>query len=149
MNSLSVFSLENGNPKQKKVGSNKEGKNFEEHPRNVLWNVSGTIPEPFRKTHQKFDSGYNTEYIRIHLVFWGKFLYSDTFPTHFTHVKDDFLMNPLIQSKSGTTPVMSRNAFSTNQGTNEDDPQSDPHPEAGIFGNQTMQNSGQKDRRDS
>ena len=57
-------------------------------------------------------------------------------------------MNPLIQGKSGTTPVMSRNAFSTNQGTNEDDSQSDPHPEAGIFGNQTMRNSGQKDRRD-
>ena len=58
-------------------------------------------------------------------------------------------MNPLIQGKSGTTPVMSRNAFSTNQGTNEDDSQSDPHPEAGVFGNQTMRNSGQKDRRDS
>ena len=57
-------------------------------------------------------------------------------------------MNPLIQGKSGTTPVMSRNAFSTNQGTNEDDSQSDPHPEAGIFGNQTMRNAGQKDRRD-
>ena len=57
-------------------------------------------------------------------------------------------MNPLIQGKSGTTPVMSRNAFSTNQGTNEDDSQSDPHPEAGIFGNQTMRNSGQIDRRD-
>ena len=57
-------------------------------------------------------------------------------------------MNPLIQGKSGATPVMSRNAFSTNQGTNEDDSQSDPHPEAGIFGNQTMRNSGQKDRRD-
>ena len=57
-------------------------------------------------------------------------------------------MNPLIQGKSGTTPVMSRNAFSTNQGANEDDSQSDPHPEAGIFGNQTMRNSGQKDRRD-
>ena len=57
-------------------------------------------------------------------------------------------MNPLIQGKSGTTPVMSRNAFSTNQGTNEDDSQSDPHPEAGIFGNQTMRNSGQKYRRD-
>ena len=57
-------------------------------------------------------------------------------------------MNPLIQGKSGTTPVMSRNAFSTNQGTNEDDSQSDPHPEAGIFGNQTMQKSGQKNRRD-
>ena len=62
---------------------------------------------------------------------------------------DDFLMNLLIQGKSGTTLVMSRNAFSTNQGTNEDDSQSDPHPEAGIFGNQTMRNSGQKDRRDS
>ena len=58
-------------------------------------------------------------------------------------------MNPLIQGKSGTTPEMSRNAFSTNQGTNEDDSQSDPHPEAGIFGNQTMRNSGQKDRRDN
>ena len=57
-------------------------------------------------------------------------------------------MNPLIQGKSGTTPVMSRNAFSTNQGTNEDDSQSDPHPEAAIFGNQTLQNFGQKDRRD-
>ena len=70
------------------------------------------------------------------------------FSTHLTHVKDDFLVNPLIQGKSGTTPMMSRNAFRTNQGTNEDDSQSDPHPEAGIFGNQTMRNSGQKDRRD-
>ena len=58
-------------------------------------------------------------------------------------------MNPLIQVKSGTTPVMSRNAFSTNQGTDEDYYQSDPHPEAGIFGHQTMRNSGQKDRRDT
>ena len=56
-------------------------------------------------------------------------------------------MNPLIQGKSGTTPVMSRNAFRTNQVTNEDDPQSDPRPEAGIFGNQMMRKSGQKDRR--
>ena len=30
----------------------------------------------------------------------------------------DFLMNPLIQSHSGTAPETSRNAFSTNQGTN-------------------------------
>ena len=58
---------------------------------------------------------------------------------------DDFLMSPLIQGLSGTTPEMSRNEFSTNQGTNEDDSQSDPHPEAGIFGNQTMRNSGQED----
>ena len=61
---------------------------------------------------------------------------------------DDFLMNPLIQGHSETTPEMSRNAFSTNQGTNEDDSQSDPHPEAGILGNQMMQNSGQEDQHD-
>ena len=36
---------------------------------------------------------------------------------------DDFLMNPLIQSHSGTAPETSRNAFGTNQGTNEDDSQ--------------------------
>ena len=58
---------------------------------------------------------------------------------------DAFLMNPIIQGHAGITPEMSRNAFSTNQGTNEDGSQSDPHPEAGIFGNQTMQNSGPDD----
>ena len=46
---------------------------------------------------------------------------------------DDFLMNPLLQGHSGTTPETSRNVFSMNQGTNEDDSQSDPHPEAGLL----------------
>ena len=46
---------------------------------------------------------------------------------------DDFFMNPLIQGHSGTAPETSRNGFGTNQGTNEDDSQSDPHPEASIF----------------
>ena len=55
---------------------------------------------------------------------------------------DDFLMTPLIQGHSGSAPETSRNAFSTNQRTNEDDSQSDPHPEASIFRNQTTQNSG-------
>ena len=62
---------------------------------------------------------------------------------------DDFLLNPLIEGHSGTTPEMSRNALSTNQGTNEDDSQSDPHPEAGIFDNQKTQNSGPEDGHDS
>ena len=35
-----------------------------------------------------------------------------------------------------------------NQGTNEDDSQSHPHPEAGIFHGQTTQNFGRKDCRD-
>ena len=55
---------------------------------------------------------------------------------------DDFLMNPLLQGYSGTTPETSRNVFSINQGANEDDSQSDPHPEAGLL------TSGREDRHD-
>ena len=62
---------------------------------------------------------------------------------------DDFLMNPLLQGHSGNTPETSGNASKTNQGTNEDDPQSDPHPEASIFSSQTFRNSGQETCCDS
>ena len=55
---------------------------------------------------------------------------------------DDFLMNPLLQGHSGTAPEMSRNVFSINQGTNEDDSQSDPQLEAGLL------TSGREDRHD-
>ena len=55
---------------------------------------------------------------------------------------DDFLMNPLLQGHSGTTPETSRKMFSINQGTNEDDSQSNPHPEAGLL------TSGREDRHD-
>ena len=61
---------------------------------------------------------------------------------------DDFFMNPVIQGHSGTAPETSRNVFSASQGTNEDDYQSDPHPEASIFHTQTMQSSGPEDRHD-
>ena len=53
------------------------------------------------------------------------------------------------QGSSGTAPETSRNAFGTNQGTNEDDSQSDPHPEAGIFHNQTTQISSPEDGHDT
>ena len=55
---------------------------------------------------------------------------------------DDFLLNPLLRGHSGTTPETPRNVFSINQGTNEDDSQSDPHPEAGL------PTSGREDRQD-
>ena len=55
---------------------------------------------------------------------------------------DILLMNPLLQGHSGTTPKPSRNALSTSQGTNEDDSQNDPHPEAGLFHSQITINSG-------
>ena len=61
---------------------------------------------------------------------------------------DDFLMNPLIQSHSGTASETSWNVFSISQGTNEDDSRSNPHPEAGLFNNQMTQNSGPEDRHD-
>ena len=55
---------------------------------------------------------------------------------------DDFLMNPLLHGHSGTTPEASRKMFSINQGTNEDDSQSNPHAEAGLL------ISGREDRHD-
>ena len=61
---------------------------------------------------------------------------------------DDFLMNPLLPGHSGTTPEPTRNALNTSQGTNEDDSQTDPHPEAGLFHGQMTQNSGQEDGHD-
>ena len=55
---------------------------------------------------------------------------------------DDFLMNPLLQGHSVTPPETSRIMFSINQGTIEDDSQSNPHPEAGLL------TSGREDRHD-
>ena len=46
---------------------------------------------------------------------------------------DGFLMNPLFQGHSRTTLETSRNISSINQGTNEDDSQSNPHPEADLL----------------
>ena len=57
-------------------------------------------------------------------------------------------MNQQITTHSGTVPGTFRNTNVENQGTNEDDSQSDPHPEAGIFRGQTTQNLGPKDCRD-
>ena len=62
---------------------------------------------------------------------------------------DEFLLNPQIRTHSGTVPGTFRNTNVENQGTNEDDSQSDPHPEAGIFRGQTTQNLGPKDCRDN
>ena len=62
---------------------------------------------------------------------------------------DDFLMNPLPQGHSATTSEPSRNALSISQGTNGDDSQNDPHPEAGLFHSQITQNSGPEDGHDN
>ena len=61
---------------------------------------------------------------------------------------DEFLSNQQIQTHSKTVPGTFRNTNVENQGTNEDDSQSDPHPEAGIFCGQTTRKSGPKECRD-
>ena len=61
---------------------------------------------------------------------------------------DEFLSNQQIHTLFETVPGTFRNTNVENQGTNEDDSQSDPHPEAGIFRVQTTQNLGPKDCRD-
>ena len=55
---------------------------------------------------------------------------------------DEFLLNQQIRTHYGTVPETFRNTNVENQGTNEDDSQSDPHPEGGLFRSQTTQNSG-------
>ena len=55
---------------------------------------------------------------------------------------DEFLLNQQIQTHSRTVPGTFRNTNVENQGTNEVDSQSDPHPEGGLFRSQTTQNSG-------
>ena len=57
---------------------------------------------------------------------------------------DEFLLNQQMTTHSGTVPGTFRNTNVDNQGTNEDDSMSDPHPEAGLFRSQTTQNSGQE-----
>ena len=61
----------------------------------------------------------------------------------------EFLLNQQIRTHSETVPGKFWNTNVGNQGTNEDDSQNDPHPEAGIFRGQTTQKSGPKDCRDS
>ena len=58
---------------------------------------------------------------------------------------DEFLLNQQITTHSETVPGTFRNTNVENQGTNEDDSQSDPHPEAGIFCGQNAQNSDLED----
>ena len=55
---------------------------------------------------------------------------------------DEFLSNQQIHTHFETVPGTFRNTSVENQETNEDDSQSDHHPEAVIFRSQTTQNSG-------
>ena len=59
---------------------------------------------------------------------------------------DDFLMNPILPGRSGTTPEPSRHALILSQGTNEDDSQNDLHPEADLMQGHDMVTGVQRER---
>ena len=129
--------------KRKLAALNKE--NFEEHPRSNLAQYSNVprsqedylITQVSDEIEGRVTKRLSKEFSRIEnriLVALAPF--------------DDFLINPLLQGHSGTTPEPSRNALSTSQGTKEDDSQDDPHTEAGLFHSQMTQNSGPEDGHD-
>ena len=113
--------------KRKLAALNKE--NCEEHPRsnvaqnsNVLRSQKDYISQVSEEIEGRVTKKLSQEFSRTETRILG------ALPR-----LDDFLMNPLFQGHSGTTPETSRNVFSINQGTKEDDSQSDPHPEAGLL----------------
>ena len=129
--------------KRKLAALNKE--NCEEHPRsNLAQNSSAPksqedyITQVFEKIEGRVIKRLSKEFSRTEnriLVALAQL--------------DDFLMNPLLPGHSVTTPEPTRNALNTSQGTNDDDSQNDPHPEAGLFHGQMTQNSGPEDDHDS
>ena len=129
--------------KKKSAAINKE--NWEEHPRsnlaqnsNVLRSQEVFITQVSEEIEGRVTKKLSQEFSRTENCILGALARFD-----------DFLMNPLIQGHAGTAPGTSRNALSTIRGTNEDNSQSDPHPEAGIFQNQMTQNSGSEDGHDN
>ena len=122
--------------KRKLAALNKE--NCEEHPRNNLASTSNAprsqedyITQVSEEIEGRVTKKLSQEFSRTENHILGALARLD-----------DFLMNPLLQGHSGSTPETSRNMFSINQGTNEDDPQSNPHLEAGLL------TSGREDRHD-
>ena len=129
--------------KRKLAASNKE--NCEEHPRtnlaknsNVPRSQEDSITQVFEENEGRVTKKLSQEVSRTENRILGAL----------AHI-DDFLTNPLIRGHSGTGPETSQNIFSINQGTNEDDSQSNPHPKAGLSTNQMAQNSGPEDGHDS
>ena len=122
--------------KRKLAALNKE--NCEEHPRSNLAQNSNVprsqedyITEVSEEIEERVTKKLSQDFCRTENGLLGALARLD-----------DFLMNPLLQGHSGTSPETSRNVFSINQGANEDDSQSDPHPEAGLL------TSGREDRHD-
>ena len=110
--------------KKKLTALNKE--NCEEHPRSTLAqnsNVSRSQKDYITQVSEEIEG-------RVTKKFSQEFSRTENHILGALAQLDDFLMNPLIQGHSGTAPETSGNVISMNQGTIEDDSQSDHHPEA-------------------
>ena len=128
--------------KMKLVALNKE--NCEKHPRgNLAQNSSAPrsqehyIPQVSEQIEGRVTKRLSKEFSRTENRILGALARLD-----------DFLMNPLPPRHSGTTLEPSRNALNTSQGTNEDDSQNDPRPDAGLFHGQMTKNSGPEEGHD-
>ena len=128
--------------KRKLAALNKE--NCEEHPRSILAQNSSAprlqedyITQVSEEIEGRVTKRLSKEFSRTENRILGALARLD-----------DFLMNPLLPGYSGATPEPTRNALSNNQGTNEDDSQNDPHPEAGLFHGQTTRNTGPEEGHD-
>ena len=128
--------------KRKLAALNKE--NCEEHPRNSLAQNSN-VPRPqedyITQVSEEIEGRVTKKLSQVFRRTENRIL--GALPR-----LDDFLINLLIQGHSGTAPETSQNALSSSQGTNEDESQSDIHPEAGILHNQMTQNSGPENGHD-
>ena len=119
--------------------------NCEEHPRSILAQNSSAsrsqedfITQVSEETEGRVTKRLSKEFSRTENRILGALARLD-----------DFLMNPLLPGRSETTTEPTRNALNTSEGTNEDDSQNDPHPEAGLFHGQMTQNSGSGDGHDT
>ena len=129
--------------RSKLAGLNKE--NCEEHPRSNLAQNSN-VP----RSQEDYITRVSEEVVvRVTKMLSQEFSRTENPVLGALARLGDFLMSPLVQGHSVTVSVTSRNALSTSQGTNEDDSQSDPHPEAGIFHNQMTQKSGPENGHDN
>ena len=129
--------------KRKLAALNKE--NCEEYPRSILaqnsnvpWSQEDYITQVSEEIEGRVTKRLSQEFSRTENRILGALARLD-----------DFLMNPLIQGHSGTVPETSRSVFSINQRTNEDDSQSNPHPEAGLFNDQMTQDTGPENGHDT
>ena len=120
--------------KRKLAALNKE--NCEKHPRsNLAQNSSAPrSPEVSEEIEERVTKKLSKEFSRTKNRILGALARLD-----------EFLMNPLLPGQSETTPKPSRIALKTSHGTNEDDSQNDPRPEAGLFHGQTTKTSGPED----